>query len=87
MVGQLARKGPQLVAEVARLPAARSWTVPELWRVPLRKCRKRRGSATIDYFLVVGVVLPLAAIVWWFGPRAIQAVYDMSTVVIAWPFM
>ncbi len=52
-----------------------------------KRPEKRRGSATIDYFLVVGVVLPLAAIVWWFGPRAIHAVYDMSTVVIAWPFM
>lgn len=49
--------------------------------------KHRRGSATIDYFLVVGVLLPLAAIVWWFGPRAIRAVYDMSTVVIGWPFM
>ena len=48
---------------------------------------KRRGSATIDYFLVVGVLLPLAALVLWFGPRAIQAVYDMSTVIVAWPFM
>jgi hypothetical protein len=59
-------------------------TSPEFWRIRLRK---RRGSATIDYFLVVGVLLPLAAIVWWFGPRAIHAVYDMSTVVIGWPFM
>jgi hypothetical protein len=52
-----------------------------------RATRKRRGSATIDYFLLVGVLLPLAAIVWWFGPRAIHAVYDMSTVMIGWPFM
>ena len=52
-----------------------------------RRAQKRRGSATIDYFLLAGVVLPLAAIFWWFGPRAIHAVYDMSTVVIAWPFM
>jgi hypothetical protein len=48
---------------------------------------RRRGSAAIDYFLVVGVVLPLAALVMWYGPRAMRAVYDLSTVVIAWPFM
>jgi hypothetical protein len=32
-------------------------------------------------------VLPLAALVLWYGPRAMRAVYDLSTVVIAWPFM
>jgi hypothetical protein len=48
---------------------------------------RRRGSAAIDYVLVIGVVLPLAALVLWYGPRAMRAVYDLSTVVIAWPFM
>jgi hypothetical protein len=52
-----------------------------------KRYRRRRGSATIDYFLVVGVLLPLATLVFWFGPRAIHSVYDMSTVIVAWPFM
>ena len=52
-----------------------------------KRRNRRRGSAAIDYFLVVGVLLPLATLVLWFGPRAIHSVYDMSTVIVAWPFM
>jgi hypothetical protein len=47
----------------------------------------RRGSATIDYFLIVAILFPLAALVLHFGPRAMHAVYDMLTVVVAWPFL
>ena len=49
--------------------------------------RKRRGSATIDYFLIIAIVLPLAAFILRIAPRAIQLVYDLLTVVVAWPFM
>jgi purine-cytosine permease-like protein len=52
-----------------------------------RTGRSRRGSATIDYFLIVSILLPLAALVLHFGPRAMHAVYDMLTVVVAWPFL
>ncbi len=56
---------------------------------PLRSLRRRRrrGSATIDYFLVICIVLPLAALVLHFGPRAMHSVYDMLTVVVASPFL
>src|SRR5262245_14788384 len=49
--------------------------------------RRRRGSATIDYFLIIAIVLPLAAFILRIAPRAIQSVYDLLTVVVAWPFM
>ena len=55
-------------------------------RSPGRR-RRRRGSATIDYFLILCIVLPLAALVLHFGPRAMHSVYDMLTVVVAWPFL
>ena len=55
-------------------------------RSPGRRHR-RRGSATIDYFLIICIVLPLAALVLHFGPRAMHSVYDMLTVVVAWPFL
>jgi hypothetical protein len=48
---------------------------------------RRRGSATIDYFLMICIVLPLAAFIMRIAPRAIQSVYDLLTVVVAWPFM
>lgn len=52
-----------------------------------RKAVLRRGVASLDYVLVGGVVLPMAAFVLWIGPRIIQQVYDMLAVQIGWPFM
>lgn len=49
--------------------------------------RKRRGVATLDYILVLGIIMPLAFIVVPTGMRMIRAVYDLMTVMIAWPFM
>jgi hypothetical protein len=49
--------------------------------------RRRHGSATIDYFLLICIVLPLAAFILRVAPRAMQSVYDLLTVVVAWPFM
>lgn len=62
------------------------------WRnsraISRRKCRSRRaGSSTIDYFLLIGIVLPLAAFLFRIAPRAMQSVYDLLTVVVAWPFL
>ncbi len=52
-----------------------------------RSGRRRRGVATLDYILVLGVILPLATIVLPGGMRIIRAVSEMITVFIAWPFM
>jgi hypothetical protein len=48
---------------------------------------RRRGAASLDYVLVIGVILPLAAFLLWVGPRAIRLVYDMIAVMVGWPFM
>jgi len=48
---------------------------------------QRRGAATLDYVLVLGIILPLAAIVVPLGKRIIQLVYEMTCVWLAWPFM
>ena len=53
------------------------------WRSRL----KRRGSATIDYFLLIAIVLPLAAFLFRVAPQAMLLVYDLLTVIVAWPFM
>ena len=52
-----------------------------------RRRHPRRGAATIDYVLVIGIVLPLAAFVLKFGPRIIADVYEMTCVLVSWPFM
>jgi hypothetical protein len=48
----------------------------------------RRGAvSTLDYILVIGVILPLAAIVLPTGMRMARAAYDMLSVFVAWPFL
>lgn len=57
---------------------------------PLRIHRKwrvlRRGAATLDYVLTMGIVLPMSAVVLWFGPRIIRLVYELTRVMLSWPF-
>ncbi len=48
---------------------------------------RRAGVAAVDYALVLGVVLPLCAFVLWIGPRMMRLVYEMVSLLIAWPFM
>jgi len=48
---------------------------------------RRAAVATLDYILVLGVILPLAAIVIPQGIRIMRLVYEMTCVLIAWPFM
>jgi hypothetical protein len=59
-----------------------------------RKCRKhrqhrrlRRAAASLDYVLVMGIVLPLAALLFRVAPRMMNLVYEMTCVLISWPFM
>jgi len=52
-----------------------------------RERGNRRGSATIDYFLLICIIVPLAAFILRIAPRAMQLVYDLLTVMVAWPFM
>ena len=42
---------------------------------------------SLDYVLVVGVVLPLAAFILWIGPRIMGLVYEMTCTLIAWPLL
>ncbi len=47
----------------------------------------RSGVSTLDYVLVLCVILPLATIVIPNGMRMISLVYDMIAVTVSWPFM
>jgi hypothetical protein len=49
--------------------------------------RRRRGLAALDYVLLLGVVLPLAAFLFRVGPKIIRLVYEMVCAVVSWPFM
>jgi hypothetical protein len=47
----------------------------------------RRGAATLDYVLVLGVILPLAAFLFRVCPQIIRLAYQMVCVLVSWPFM
>jgi ABC-type uncharacterized transport system permease subunit len=49
--------------------------------------RARRGASAVDYALLLGVVLPMAAFILWVGPKMIRWVYEMVVALISWPFM
>ncbi len=49
--------------------------------------RQRTGAATLDYVLLMAVVLPLIAFVLRIAPRIMNLVYEMTSVLISWPFM
>jgi hypothetical protein len=48
---------------------------------------QRKGFAVLDYALVLGVILPVAAALLWMGPKIMMLVYEMTAVIISWPFM
>ncbi|MBN1395777.1 MAG: hypothetical protein JW959_12210 [Pirellulales bacterium] len=52
-----------------------------------RKTQSRAGLASLDYVLILCVVLPMVAFIMWIGPRIMGLVYEMTCVLISWPFM
>jgi hypothetical protein len=52
-----------------------------------RKPIRRAGAAALDYVLVLGVILPMAAFVLAVAPRIMGLVYEMVRMLVAWPFM
>ena len=47
----------------------------------------RRGAAALDFALVLGIILPCAAVLLGLGSQIMQLVYEMLAVFLAWPFM
>jgi hypothetical protein len=59
-------------------------------KFPTRKNRKlahRAGAAALDYALVLGIILPLIAMILRWGPKIIGLVYEMVSLLVSWPFM
>lgn len=57
---------------------------------PMRKVgppRQRRGAASLDYILVLCVVLPMAAFMMTAGREILWLTYEMLSTLITWPFM
>jgi hypothetical protein len=76
-----------MVAEFVRIRSLPRTS--EFSRIRLRKSftALRAGAATLDYVLVLAVVLPLIALVLRVAPRIMNLVYEMTSVLVSWPFM
>lgn len=48
---------------------------------------KRAGATMLDYVLVIGAILPMAAMSYYYSVRIIRAVYEMTCTLVCWPFM
>jgi len=49
--------------------------------------RCRRGAASLDYILVLCVVLPMVAFMMTAGREILWLTYEMLSTLITWPFM
>jgi len=53
-----------------------------------RSCiRIRRGAGSVDYILTIGALFFMSSIVVLYGRRIMQLVYEMTGLMIGWPFM
>lgn len=53
----------------------------------LRRLNRRGAVSSMDYFLVLAIILPLVLVVFRFAPRMIQLVYEMTIVIVGGPMM
>jgi hypothetical protein len=56
-------------------------------RVPLGRGARRLGEAMLDYVLVLGAVLPMLGMSYYYSMKIIRAVYEMTCTLVCWPFM
>jgi hypothetical protein len=48
---------------------------------------ERRGAATLEYVLVMGAVLPLAGVSFYYSGRILRLVYEFTCTLVTWPFL
>ncbi|MES2789115.1 MAG: hypothetical protein V4719_05800 [Planctomycetota bacterium] len=49
--------------------------------------RARRGAASLDYILTLGVLFTMSGFIVVSGRRIMQLVYELTGFFLAWPFM
>ena len=54
---------------------------------PRHKRERRAGVTTLDYVLILGVILPMVAFMMTHGRAVIGVVYQILCVLISWPFL
>jgi hypothetical protein len=56
-------------------------------RHPHRRGGGRAGVSSLDYILILGVILPMVAAIIGYGRQAIRLAYEMLCALVSWPFM
>jgi len=56
-------------------------------RLRILRSPVREGVASLDFVLILGIVLPLVLFLWTVVPRMIRLVYHMTVVIIGSPLM
>ena len=56
-------------------------------RAHLRRGGRRAGASSLDYILILGVILPMVAAIIGYGRQAIRLTYEMVCALVSWPFM
>ncbi|MDP7277396.1 MAG: hypothetical protein QF363_18090, partial [Planctomycetaceae bacterium] len=69
------RHNPTLLWPLTRPPGSHTYST------------RRGGAATLDYVLVLGVIVSLAALMIPMSRHAITVVYDIICTLVAWPFV
>lgn len=49
--------------------------------------RFRHGATALEYVLVLAAALPMTAMTYYLGAKMIRLVYEMTCVLISWPFL
>ena len=62
-------------------------TLVNVKHLRVRRGAGRLGTAMLDYVLVLGTVLPMLAMSYYYSMRIIRAVYEMTCTLVCWPFM
>ena len=47
----------------------------------------RVGASSLDYILILGVILPMVAAIIGYGRQALRVTYEMVCALVSWPFM
>lgn len=49
--------------------------------------RSRSGASTLDYVLLLAIIMPLLAFLLGIAPKLMSVVYEMTSVLVSWPFL
>ena len=56
-------------------------------RAATRRRSQRVAQASVDYVLILAIILPMVGFLLWAVPWIVRLAYEMVCVLISWPFL